>query len=279
MNKREILDNVKYYLREKGFAETSIQGYSFGLADFLNYLEKNKYDFENFLNQNIVNYKNSLSCSQQTINVRLFAIRKYCEYLKSQKNIFIDFDVPFVKNPHKRSVNVITEFDKILQNIQLIQKDEVVVLRDKLIFIFLYYLGLRAADLVKIKKEDINENYLSLGEKKLVLNSFCSINLKNYINRVDLRDNDYIFFSFSRIYKKNQLNKGLTVKSIEDLFNKYTKFLDSSYSINDLRNSYRINNQKTIEINDAFNHQEINWSGDYLSFLFKNPEKSNRSES
>lgn len=207
--------------------------------------------------------------SPQTINVKLAAIKKYCAYLKTAINFNIDYDVAAVKTFGKKSIEVIDNFDYILENIEMIQKDASIILRDKLIFSLLYYLGIRASELVKIKRKDLNSGHLFINNKKIIINKFLFEDIDNYINKLGLDNDDYLFFSYSRGNKKNKIDKNLTVKSVEDLFNKYTKFLNKKYSINDLRNSYKFNNENVININMINNHSETNWPGDYLSLSRK----------
>lgn len=269
MNKDKIIIEFKDYLMKKGFTKSSVDGYIFALIGFLNYLKNNQLGFYEFSNKDILNYKKSLDCSPQTINVKLAAIKKYCVYLKDAINFNIDYDVPAVKTFTKKSIEVIDNFNNILENIEMIQKDASIILRDKLIFSLLYYLGIRASELVKIKRKDVNSGHLFINDKKIIINKLLFKDIDNYINKLGLEDDEYLFFSHSHGNKKNKIDKNLTVKSVEDLFNKYTKFLNKKYSINDLRNSYKFNSKNTMNIDMINNHSETNWPGYCLSFLCK----------
>jgi site-specific recombinase XerD len=270
MSKDKIIEKFKSYLIEKGFTKSSISGYLFGLTDFLDYLVKNEINFVEFCNDDIIKYKESLNNSPQTVNVKLAAIKKYCEYLKIKRNFTIDYNIAAIKIFRKKSVEVINNFDEILENIKILQKDIDIVFRDILIFSILYYSGIRTTDLIKIKRKDVNSGYLFINDKKIVINNFLFEEINNYVNKLDLDNDDYLFFSYSRGNKKNKNTENLTVKSVEDLFNKYTKFLYKKHSINDLRNSYKFINEEVIYIDNVFNHKETYWSGDCLSFFHSN---------
>lgn len=267
MKKDIIIIEFKEYLIEKKFTKSSIDGYVFGLNGFLDYLDNKELNFHEFSNSDIIMYKESLVNSPQTVNVKLAAIKKYCEYLKSKNNFSLEYNVSSIKTERKKSVNVIRDFNDILKNIDLFQKDSDIILRDKLIFGLLYYSGIRTAELVKIKRSDVCDGHLLINGKKIIINTHLYDDLVAYTDRLNLQGGDYLFFSYSRGNKKNKSDRNLTVKSVEDLFNKYTKFFGDKHSISDLRNSYKLNNEKAVTIDSICNHDEINWHGDCLSFF------------
>lgn len=266
MTKGYIISSFSQYLIGKKYADSSIEGYSFGLAKFLEFQIKNNHDLENFNNKDILDFKNSLGDADQTINLKLSAVKKYCEYLKICKNIVVNYEVDFIKTVNKRKVNLVDSFEKILEYIKTIQKNQLICQRDLLIFKFLYYLGLRVNELIEIKRSDISKDSLLYKDKEIMINNDIINELDNYFQDANLKNSDYLFFSCAT--RKVNFAKHLTVKSIEDVFNKYTGFLDKKISISDLRHSYILNNQNQEEIiNSIYKHQLINYQGDYLNLL------------
>jgi site-specific recombinase XerD len=266
MPQEKIINDFRKYLIDKKYTKSSVYTYSFGLTNFLRFLKEHDCEPEVFNNTDIIKFKDSLNNSQQTNNVKLFAIKKYCDYLKAQKNITIDYEVDYAKPTSKKSSNLVDNFDKILQNIQEMAADGLLRSRNLLIFKFLYFLSLRVNDLIKIKKSNILDNHLCFGDRNIIINNELVKDLEKYFQETGLQNQEYLFFSCAS--RKPDFTKGLTVKSVEDIFNKYTGFLKNKISINDLRNSYNlIKNKSTTEINNVFGHSEITYKKGFLTYL------------
>ncbi|HZJ41747.1 MAG TPA: site-specific integrase [Patescibacteria group bacterium] len=267
MNKEQILDNFRTYLLEKGFSNSSIQSYTFGLSSFLSFLYNNKINYLKIDKKDIKKYSSSLSGSNQSINSKLFSLKKYCEYLKEETLSEVGFEANF-KKIRKRNINLISDklFNEIINFIENNSKNDTLKSRDCLIFKLLYYLGIRVSDLVTIKIKDLNirESSLLLDNKEVTLNENLLNDLMAYKEKIP--DNSYLFFSFAS--KKYNFDKGLTVKSIEDIFNKYIKIIGENYTINDLRNSYSSNNKFNIPtINNIYSHNLISYDNDFIMFI------------
>lgn len=268
MVKDIILKNFQQYLVDKGYTESSVSSYSFGLASFLEFQMMDNRDFENFDNQALLDFQSSLGGAAQTINVKLSAIKKYCEYLKASKNILVDHKFGFMKTVNKKRINLISDFVEILEYIKANQKNKLVCQRDSLIFEFLYYLGLRINELIEVRKSDINEGCLLYKDRKIVINNNLLNELDDYFKELGLKDSDYVFFSCAS--RKIDFTKHLTAKSIEDIFNKYTGFLGRDISISDLRHSYILKNQnQEEEIESIHKHRIVDCSRDYLNLFSK----------
>jgi site-specific recombinase XerD len=266
MTKGYIINNFSQYLIGKKYAESSVKGYSFGLASFLEFQIKNNHSSEDFNNQDILDFRNSLGGAGQTINLKLSAVKKYCEYLKVRRNIIINYDAGFIKTTNKKKISLVNSFEEILEYIKTVQTNKLICQRDSLIFKFLYYLGLRVNELIEIKKSDVSGGNLLYKDKEIIINNNIINDLDNYFRDTNLKNSDYLFFSAAA--RKVNFAKHLTVKSIEDIFNKYIGFLDQKISISDLRHSYTLKNQSQGEVIDSiYKHQSINYQSDYLNLL------------
>lgn len=267
MNKELILEKFKNFLLKKELSKSSIQSYALGLSSFLSFLYKNNVSYLSFNNDDIENYALKLTGSNQSINSKLFSIKKYCEYLNENNLNEIYFKAKF-KKIKKKDINLISQkyFDEIIDFIDNNSKNDLIKLRDVLIFKFLYYLGIRVSDLVKIKIEDvkIDEYSLLVNNKNIILEKDLFIDLLKYIEKIP--DSSFLFFSFAS--NRFNFNKGLTVKSIEDIFNKYIKIIGNDYTINDLRNSYLSDNKVYVPIIDKiYSHKIISYHDDFISFI------------
>jgi site-specific recombinase XerD len=260
------------HLKATGYAISTINGYYFGLKDFFNYLKNNKIDLTEFRNQDILNFKKTLSnkCSAQTINSKIYAIKKYIKYLSQEKNINIDCNIDIIKVKNKKDLIPIKDINKLLDYIDKETKNNFIRERDKLIVKMLYYTGIKTKELLKIKKEDVINNILKLENKIITLNKLLIKDLDNYINHANIQDAEYIFFNYSPANparKKFKANKPLTEKSAQDIFNKYKSIINSKLSIIDLRNSYVRNlKRKYVELkfNKINSHKIIHTNNDYL---------------
>lgn len=266
------LDIFLDYLKGAGYSESTINGYSFGLKDFFSYLKNNKVDLTEFKNQDILNFKKTLAdkCSAQTINSKIFAIKRYVEYLNKEQNISFDWNISIIKVSAKKDLIPIKNINKLLNYIDEKTKNHFIRERDKLIIKMLYYTGMRTKELLKIKREYIVSNILKSENKKITLNRYLVKDLDSYIKNANIDDTEYIFFNYSPANpaKKNLgINKPLTEKSVQDIFNKYKSIINSKLSIIDLRNSYTRNlkiNYVELKFNKINTHNLARVKGDYL---------------
>ncbi|MFA6551198.1 MAG: tyrosine-type recombinase/integrase [Patescibacteria group bacterium] len=267
--KDKKLDDFIVYLQKNAYTQATVDNYYRGLKNFLNYLQTNNIAFEGFSYQNIKNYKELLfgqGKSPQSINSVLFAIKKYASYIKAPQLIDLNYSADIMRVQKKKKLNIISNIDTLIQHIKEINKNEITAFRDKLIIEILYYAGIRAQELIKIKKQDIINNILKIKGKNIILNSLLIEDLNNYLRLIEIKDDGYLFFAYSR---NNTLNKHhhLTTRSIENIFNRYKNVINLNLSIGDLRNAYLVNlknQQLNINFNKIFNHVVITTNADYL---------------
>jgi len=260
------------YLKNEGYSESTINGYSFGLKDFFSYLKNNKVNLSEFKNQDIFNFKKTLTNknSAQTINTKIYAVKRYVEYLNKKNGKKINWDINIIKVKSKKDLIPVKNINKLLNCINKKTKNSVISKRDTLIIKMLYYTGIRTKELVKIKNGDIINNILRLENKKIILNKCLVVDIDSYIDDANIKDSEFIFFNYSPAYsvrKKIERNKPLTEKSVQDIFNKYKSAINSKLSIIDLRNSYTRNLKRDyIELKfDKINtHNIIYTKEDYL---------------
>lgn len=266
--KNEILNDFKSYLLDKGFSSSSVNGYFFGLRGFLDYLANTNIEYTNFSEEDVKNYLKDLNLSPQTKNVVVFSIKKYCLYLSKCQKIFINIDIPIFRVSSDRKFSGDLNIQEVFKNIRSFQKDKNSILRDELIFNLLYYLGIRVSDLVKLKVENFSEdgNLNFSGKRIFVSRNILNI-IKKYITELDLGGNSFLFSSLSRANRLRSSSKPLSVKSIEDLFNRYVRPINNDISIKDFRGLYQINNKKSSKINKPYCHNDVYFEKDFLSFI------------
>ena len=129
----------------------------------------------------------------------------------------------------------------------------------------LYYTGLRTKELLKIKPKNISDNILKLYNKNIILKYNFVNNINNYINKLKIKNEQYLFFSYAS--QKLNFNSHLTEKSVQDIFNKYKKIIDTDLSIIDLRNAYIRNFKEkliNIKFDKIYSHKIVKFNDDYL---------------
>lgn len=263
------------YLTDRGYTKSTINGYYFGLKSFFNYLLSNEIGITEFENQDIINFKKTLvdKHSSQTVNSKIFAIKKYTEYLKEEKNIDIGWDVNIIKVKSKKDLIPVKNINKLLKQINEKTKNPIIRERDKLIIKVLYFTGIKTKELLKIKNGDIINNILELENKKIILDKHLVKDINNYINYAKIKNSEFIFFNYSpanSVRKKLEANKPLTEKAAQDIFNKYKSIVNNKLSIIDLRNSYVSNLKRwyiKLKFNKINNHKIIKTDDDYLKLI------------
>ena len=268
-----ILNDFLEYLREKKYTKSTLNSYYFAIKDFFNFLVSNNLSNTKFNNNNIQHFINEISKKNtpQTINSKIFAIKKYIAYLRENKNIVIDFDINPIKMNTKKTITPIGDINKLINYIEKANKNELIKNRDKLIIKLLYYVGAKTNDIIKLKKKHFRKNILNFGDKQIIISDETGRDIKNYLEIINIKDDEYIFFNFSPAQSKIKSNKKhLTQKSVQDIFNKYKKVISNDLSIRDLRNSLLANNKNNplnINLTKIYFINTINYGGDYLQYL------------
>lgn len=273
INFSDEIKNFLKYLNSKGYSESTINSYYFGLKDFVNYLgNSNNSDIGSINNETVNNFKNYLlnkNNSAQTINTKLFAVQKFINRIETNLKIDLNVKINILKQKNKKDIIYISsaDFDNIINKIN--KNDDIISKRNRLFFSLLYYTGSRTKDLLKTKKKDVRGNILIIGGNEIAINNNVGSGIKNYLESsyfVNLNNEAYLFFSFAG--RKFNFSFPLTEKSIQDFFKKYFRSLNENLSIIDLRNSYfkNLHNfQLNIEINKINNPKIIKSDIDYLN--------------
>jgi len=109
--------------------------------------------------------------------------------------------------------------------------------------------------------------------REIILNKKLQQDIQNYITKLKIENDEYLFFATSRnnvLPLNNGLNKTkhITTRSIEDIFNRYKSIINYDLSINDLRNSYKLilkNKSFNIKIDKIHSHNIITTIDHFLS--------------
>ncbi len=245
MKDKETLNNFLQNLKKFGYSRTTLESYKFNIIDFQKFLNERGLSLNNFSNLEVVDYKDLIKnlYSPQTVNVKLASIKKFVLY---NKKLNFNCNVPPIKTKNKKNIKTIDNFNDLLREVDKKSKSCLMKERDKNFLKILYYTGLKTKEVTNLKPKNIKENALIIKNKTISLKKDLISDLKKYIKKIGIENNQFIFYSFSPSLKNSLPNKPLTEKAIEEMFNKYKKDIDSDITIRDLRNSYIIKQKNEL---------------------------------
>lgn len=146
------IDGFRNYLYEEELAPNTIDSYTFGVRKFFE-----KYD--EVTKPNLIEFKQELidKFKPQTVNLRLTAVLKYCEWKG------INLKIKHVKEPKKTYVeNVITP-RQVTSLLEGLKKDG--KMRFYYYIILLSKTGMRISEALKVKKKDIVKGCVTMPTK------------------------------------------------------------------------------------------------------------------
>ena len=155
MNELEdILDKFGDYLQTLNYAAHTINSYTKDLKEYIKFLEDNNIDFNDANHYTIRDYFASLKnkkLKNATTSRHLSSIKKFYNYLirngRSDKTRIINMKSP-KREEHIAKFLSLNDIDKILE---IDDDNDFTIIRDKMMAIFMYAIGLRASELISIK--------------------------------------------------------------------------------------------------------------------------------
>ena len=155
MNELEdILDKFGDYLQTLNYAAHTINSYTKDLKEYIKFLEDNNIDFNDANHYTIRDYFASLKnkkLKNATTSRHLSSIKKFYNYLirngRSDKTRIINMKSP-KREEHIAKFLSLNDIDKILE---IDDENDFTIIRDKMMAIFMYAIGLRASELISIK--------------------------------------------------------------------------------------------------------------------------------
>ena len=157
-----ILHMFGEHLEQLGYAIHTISSYTKDLKDYIDFVNKNNGDFNSADQSTVRSYLELLksrNLKNITLSRHLSSIKKFYKYLIrneiSDKTAIIEMSNPKSEEYLARFLTL-SEVDQIL-NIET-KENDFTVFRDKIMFLFIYAIGLRVSELVSITTSMINKS-------------------------------------------------------------------------------------------------------------------------
>lgn len=238
---QELAEEFLEYLEiEKNRSLATVKNYHFYLKRFLDWAKISRPEdidmelvrkYRLYLNR-LQNNKTGEGMKKNTQNYHSIALRSFLKYLaKRDVKTLAAEKIELAKQP-ERQIEFLegTELEKIL-GAPLLQKKNIVQLRDKAILELLFSTGLRVSELAKLKKENISlskDEFSVRGKGSKIRVVFLSNQAKYFLKiyldqRTDV--SPYLFIAHDRAFtgREKDEEKPLTSRSIERLVEKYAK--------------------------------------------------------
>ncbi len=212
----------------KSLASNSIDSYTSDLIEFEAFLLDKKRTLIGSSSEDLIEYLQTIQ-NPRTQNRHLSSINSFYKFANEKFDDIIKPKASFAKLPKKLPKYLNDE--EILKNIELIDRTNEIGLRDYAIILFLYATGVRVSELIQIKKNDIEKNWVKVlfakGSKQRVvpIASVALQALNNYLeNRT--KKSDHIFIN----YQGNPLSRITIFKICKKYFNVSPHVFRHSYA-------------------------------------------------
>lgn len=212
----------------KSLASNSIEAYVSDLVEFENFLEINNKFLLKSTSEDLLDYLKILK-NPRTQNRHLSSINSFYNYCTEHYDNVSKPKGIFAKLPQKLPKYLSN--DTIMNNLSLIDRTKELGLRDYAIILFLYATGVRVSELLQIKKNDINENWVKIiyakGSKQRIIPiaKIAIEAINDYLSTRKIKS-DYIFLN----YKGDHLSRVSIFKITKKYYNVSPHVFRHSYA-------------------------------------------------
>lgn len=272
-----ILEEFADYLQTLNYAAHTINSYTKDLKEYIKFLEDNNIDFNDATHYTIRDYFASLKnkkLKNATTSRHLSSIKKFYNYLirngYSDKTRIINMKSP-KREEHIAKFLSLNDIDKILE---IDDDNDFTIIRDKMMAIFMYAIGLRASELISIKlnmmhKDSTTLRILGKGSKVREIplipiiydNWDLYMQKRSIIQREYGADNNYLFV--------NRFGQPISDRSVRNSMKRLMRMANISvdFSPHTLRHTFAthlLNNDAEIRgVQELLGHESISTTQRY----------------
>ncbi|MCX7759011.1 MAG: tyrosine-type recombinase/integrase [bacterium] len=245
-NISDIIENYKYYLIRLGLSGRTVKEYVSDVQRFfkvvnVDHLDDNKVEkILNEIKRYIVYLKSEKNCSNRGINRKISSFRSFFKFLWKEKLVDNNYSdvLESMKTPktlpkaisRQDIKDIISGMDFIFSKVSEKYK-KFISIRNRLIFIFLVFTGLRISELVNVKiyDFDFSQNTLKVkgkGDKEriVIFNDYVKEYLLDYLKlKEELVSGDFVFVSIRK--------KRINVRTVQYIFQRVSKILSFRFKI------------------------------------------------
>lgn len=241
-----IIEDFKYHLISLGLSNRTVREYIFDVKRFFDYAGIKTIDENNVekiiaaIKKYVVFLKTEKNCSSRGINRKISSLRSFFKFLWKEKlfeNNYSDL-IESMKTPKTLPKAIsLEDVKEILSSINLVfskislKYRDFIQSRNRLIFIFLVFTGLRVSELVNVKLSDFDfsNNTLKVkgkGDKEriVIFSDYVKENLNDYLKlREKFCSSDYIFVSLRK--------KKINVRTVQYIFQRISKIISYRFKL------------------------------------------------
>ena len=272
-----LLDEFSDYLQTLNYAAFTINSYNKDLRKFIRFLKKKDIAFEEANHYSIRDYLSSLkskNLTNATVSRHLSSIKKFYKYMLrngySDKTRIVNMRSP-KKEEHVAKFLSVSDIDRVLS----IEDDKnFTLIRDKMMALFMYTIGLRVSELASIKLSMIKKGAKILricgkGSKfrdipllPIIYDNWDKyMNARNSIQRENNIYSDYLFI--------NRFGKPISDRSIRTSMKRLMRnaHISIDFSPHTLRHTFAthlLNNDAEIRgVQELLGHESISTTQRY----------------
>ncbi len=213
----EIIVAFKEYLTIiKALSLNTIQAYIADLIEYEQFLDNYNKKLLNSTSENLLDYLKQIK-NPRTQNRHLSSINSFYNFANEYYDNIDKPKAQFAKLP--KNLPKYLSNDTILNNLDLIDRSTELGLRDYAIILFLYATGVRVSELLQIKKNDIDKNWVKIlyakgSKQRIVPIANSAIKAINSYLENRKQKSEYIFLN----YKGNHLSRISVFKITQKYF-------------------------------------------------------------
>lgn len=174
------------------------EAYLTDIKDYNSFLEERDIDLLEASSDNLLEYLSSIK-NPRTQNRHLSTINSFYQFCEEYFDLSDKPKAHFAKLPKSLPKYITNE--KIISNLELIDRSKILGKRDYALILFLYATGVRVSELINIKRNDIEDNFIrvlySKGSKQRIV-PIAKIALNALFEYLKNRDksSEYLFLNY-----------------------------------------------------------------------------------